>query len=574
MASKSVEEIKAESHALRGTIQETLLGNESHFSDEEYQLLKFHGTYQQDDRDQRVPRKKQNLDKAWMFMVRSKLPGGALNAQQYLAHDRIAGDLGNGTLRITTRQGFQLHGVLKGELQECIRRINESGITTWGACGDVVRNTTAAPTPFKDEAHLDAQRLAKELSDTFLAKTTAYAQIWLNGEHLNPETDAAETIYGKLYLPRKFKIGIAIPPRNDVDIYTNDLGFISNVENGVVKGYTVIAGGGFGMSHGKTETFPALAKPLFYITREHAVAAAVAVVSAQRDFGNRNDRKRARLKYLIDDRGIDWFRDEVIKRLDIPFEPAKRVKWNTVSDVFGWQEQGDGKLFCSLWIEEGRIKDTEERQWRTAFRTIAEEFGFPVRLTTNCNIIFHDIDPASKSKVTEILVAHGIPKPEDLTETRRLAQACVALPTCGLALAESERVFHLVLDKIDNILDDFGLREEPILIRMTGCPNGCARPFNADIAFVGRAPGKYALYVGGSITGERLAGLQEKTVTLEDIPARVRGLIEEFVQNRHGKENFTDFWGRTHVNGPAPKPEQFHFELAQRANKSLVGAEV
>lgn len=574
MASKSVEEIKSESDALRGTIQETLLDQGSHFSEEEYQLLKFHGTYQQDDRDQRVARKKQNLDKAWIFMVRSKLPGGALSAQQYLAHDRIAGDLGNGTLRITTRQGFQLHGVLKGDLQECIRRINASGITTWGACGDVVRNTTASPSPFKDEAHLDAQRLAKELSDAFLAKTTAYAEVWLNGEQLNRETTDAEPIYGKAYLPRKFKIGIAIPPRNDIDIYTNDLGFISNVENGAVKGYTLVAGGGFGMSHGKTETFPALAKPLFYITREHAVKAAVAVVATQRDFGNRIDRKRARLKYLIDERGIDWFREEVLKRLGIPVGPAKEVHWNTVSDVFGWQEQGDGKLFCSLWIEEGRVKDTPERKWRTAFRTIAERFGFPVRLTTNCNIIFHDIDPAAKESFMEVLMAHGIPRPEDLTETRRLAQACVALPTCGLALAESERVFHLVLDKIDDILREFGLSDDPILIRMTGCPNGCARPYNADIAFVGRAPGKYALFVGGSVTGERLAGLQEKTVTLEDIPARVRELIEEFVQNRDENETFTSYWGRTHVNGPMPSPEQFHLELAQRENKSLVGAEV
>ena len=574
MAAKNVEEIKSESDALRGTIQKTLLGDESHFSDDEYQLLKFHGTYQQDDRDQRVLRKKQNLDKAWMFMVRSKLPGGALTAEQYLAHDRIAGDLGNGTLRITTRQGFQLHGVLKGDLQECMLRINESGITTWGACGDVVRNTTAAPSPFKDGPHLDAQRLAKELSDTFLAKTTAYAEIWLNGEHLNREAEVAEPIYGKVYLPRKFKIGIAIPPRNDIDIYTNDLGFISNVERGVVTGYTVVAGGGFGMTHGKTETFPALAKPLFYVAKEHAVQAAVAVVTAQRDFGNRTDRKRARLKYLIDERGIDWFRDEVVKRLDAPYESAKVVHWDTVSDVFGWREQGDGKLFCALWIEEGRIKDTEKVQWRTAFRTIAVQLGLPVRLTTNCNIIFHDIDPAVKERVIEILAAHGIPNPEDLTETRRLAQACVALPTCGLALAESERVFHLVLDKVDDILKDFGLTEEPILIRMTGCPNGCARPYNADIAFVGRLPGKYALFVGGSVTGERLAGLHEKTVTLEEIPLRVRGLIEDFVQNRQGNENFSNYWGRTHVNGPAPKPDQFHFEFAQREHKSLAGVEV
>jgi sulfite reductase (ferredoxin) len=574
MASRSVEEIKSDSHALRGTIEETLRGESSHFTDDEFQLLKFHGTYQQDDRDQRTALKKENLDKAWMFMVRSKLPGGALTAEQYLAHDRIAGDLGNGTLRITTRQGFQLHGVLKGDLKACIQRINDSGITTWGACGDVVRNTTGAPSPFKDEAHLDAQRLAKELSDAFLAKSRAYAEIWLNGESLNKETGEPEPIYGKVYLPRKFKIGIAVPPRNDIDIYTNDLGFITHLKNGKVAGYTVVAGGGFGMTHGKTDTFPALAKPLFYVSREHAVKAAVAVVTAQRDYGNRTDRKHARLKYLIDERGLDWFRDEVLNRLDAPAEPPKKVHWDTVSDVLGWQEQGDGKLFCALWIEEGRIKDTPERKWRSAFRKLSEEFRFPIRLTTNCNIIFHDIDPSLKKKVTEILINHGIPNPEDLTETRRLAQACVALPTCGLALAESERVFHVVLDEIDEILNDYGLTDEPILVRMTGCPNGCARPYNADIAFVGRAPGKYALYVGGSVTGERLAGLQDKTIAIEDIPARVRELLREFVENRDGNETFTSYWGRTHVNGPAPKPEQFHVEFAQRENKSLVAAEV
>jgi sulfite reductase (ferredoxin) len=574
MGSKSVEEIKAESHALRGVIQKTLLADASHFSEEEYQLLKFHGTYQQDDRDQRVSRKRQHLDKAWIFMVRSKMPGGALTAEQYLAHDRIAGEFGNNTLRITTRQGFQLHGVLKGDLQECIHRINLSGITTWGACGDVVRNTVAPAAPFKDEAHLDAQRLAKELSDTFLAKTSAYAEIWLNGEPLNADSTDDEPIYGKLYLPRKFKIGIGIPPRNDVDIYTQDLGFISHQQNGRVEGYTVVAGGGFGMSHGKTETFPALAQPLFYIAREHAVKAAVAVVTTQRDFGNRTERKQARLKYLINERGIDWFRDEVRKRLDVPVEPAKEVTWNTVSDLLGWHEQGDGKLLCGIWIEEGRIKDTEERRWRSAFREIAQKFGLPIRLTTNCNIIFHDIEPSLKGQIAEILDQHGIPKPADLTETRRLAQACVALPTCGLALAESERVFHLVLDKIDELLNEFDLRDEPILIRMTGCPNGCARPYNADISFVGRAPGKYALYVGGSVTGERLVGLYEKTVAIEDIPGRVRELIEEFVNNRQGGENFTTYWGRTHVNGAAPTPGQFHAEFAQREKKELVGAEV
>jgi sulfite reductase beta subunit-like hemoprotein len=574
MASKDVEEIKAESHSLRGTIEETLHREVSHFSEEEYQLLKFHGTYQQDDRDQRVERKRQNLDKAWMFMVRSKLPGGALTAEQYLAHDRIAGDLGNNTLRITTRQGFQIHGVLKGGLQDCIRRINETGLTTWGACGDVVRNTTAPAAPFKDVAHIDAQRLAKELSHTFLAKTRAYAEIWLNGDRLDLDAKVDEPVYGDHYLPRKFKIGIGIPPRNDVDVYSNDLGYISHVEKGEVRGYTVVVGGGFGMSHGKTETFPVLAKPIFYIAREHAIKAAIAVITTQRDFGNRSDRKRARLKYLIDDRGLDWFREEVISRLGIPVQPAKEVRWDTVSDALGWREQGDGKLFCGVWVEEGRIKDTEERQWRTAFREIAERFQFPIRLTTNCNIIFHDIPPADRAAVTEILIKHGIPKPADLTEVRRLAQACVSLPTCGLGLAESERVFHIALDRIDEILREYSLENEPILIRMTGCPNGCARPYNADIAFVGRAPGKYAFYVGGSVTGERLVGLQEKTISFDDIPGKVRELIDGFVKERRQGENFSSYWGRTHANGPAPHPEQFHLELSARKQESLVPAEV
>jgi sulfite reductase (ferredoxin) len=569
MSSKNVEEIKAESRSLRGTIQETLADDSSHFPEDEYQLLKFHGTYQQDDRDQRAARKAQNQDKAWMFMVRSKLPGGDLTAAQYLEHDKIAGDLGNGTLRITTRQGFQTHGVLKGDLKECIRRINESGVTTWGACGDVVRNTIAPATPINDAPHRDAQRLAKEISQAFLARSTAYADIWLNDEKIPVETSSGssevagaseEPVYGKQYLPRKFKIAIAIPPRNDVDVYANDLGFIAHVEKGEVKGYTVVAGGGFGMTHGKQDTYPALAKPLAYVQRDQVIQTAVAVVTVQRDFGNRTDRKRARLKYLIEEKGIEWFKQEVQARLSFALQAPKEVRWDTVSDLLGWHEQGDGKLFCGIWIQEGRIKDGEGTNIRSAFAKIATEFGFPVRLTTNCNLSFYNIDPSQKAAVDKILAEHGIPRPEDLTPVRQLAQACVALPTCGMALAESERVFPGVLDKIEAVMTDLGLSEEPILIRMTGCPNGCARPYNADIAFVGRAPGKYALYVGGALTGERLVGLQQKSVTLAEIPDRVRDLLEEFVRERFQGETFTDYWGRAHVNGPRPKPEQFHVE--------------
>jgi sulfite reductase (ferredoxin) len=581
MSSKNVEEIKAESRALRGTIQESLAADTSHFSEDEYQLLKFHGTYQQDDRDQRAARKAQNQDKAWMFMVRSKLPGGDLTAAQYLEHDKIARELGNGTLRISTRQGFQTHGVLKGDLKECVRRINESGVTTWGACGDVVRNTIAAAAPIADPAHRDAQRLAKEISQAFLSRSTAYADIWLNDEKLALGTSSRssevvdtneEPIYGKQYLPRKFKIAIAIPPRNDVDVYANDLGFIAQVEAGEVKGYTVAVGGGFGMTHGKQDTYPVLAKPLGYVQRDQVIQTAVAVVTVQRDFGNRTDRKRARLKYLIDEKGIEWFRQEVQARLPFSLQPSKEVRWDTVSDLLGWHPQGDGKLFCGIWVQEGRIKDDEGVNTRSAFAKIAQEFGFPVRLTTNCNLIFYNIDPAQKPEVDKILIEHGIQRPEELTPVRQLAQACVGLPTCGLALAESERAFPGVLDKIEEILADLGLSEEPILIRMTGCPNGCARPYNADIAFVGRAPGKYALYVGGSLTGERLVGLQQKSVALAEIPDRVRELLEEFVRDRYQGETFTDYWGRTHVNGPRPKPEQFHIE-AQPAGELVAAGE-
>jgi sulfite reductase (ferredoxin) len=578
MSSKNVEEIKAESRSLRGTIQESLGAESSHFSEDEYQLLKFHGTYQQDDRDQRAARKAQNQDKAWSFMVRSKLPGGDLSAVQYLEHDRIAGELGNGSLRITSRQGFQTHGVLKGDLKECIHRINESGVTTWGACGDVVRNTIAPAAPIDDPAHRDAQRLAKEISQAFLARSTAYADIWLNDEKLPVGTSSGpfeidapeESIYGKQYLPRKFKIAFAIPPRNDVDVYANDLGFIAQVESGEVQGYTVVVGGGFGMTHGNQGTYPVLAKPLAYVQREQVIQIAVAVVTVQRDFGNRTDRKRARLKYLIDEKGVDWFREEVQARLAFTLQAPKQVRWDTVSDLLGWHQQGDGKLFCGIWIQEGRIKDADGVNTRSAFAKIAREFGFPVRLTTNCNLIFYNIDPVQKAAVDTILIEHGIQRSEDLTPVRQLAQACVALPTCGQALAESERVFPGVLDKIEEIMADLGLSEEPILIRMTGCPNGCSRPYNADISFVGRAPGKYALYVGGSLTGERLVGLQQKSVTLAEIPDRVRDLLEEFVRERFEGETFSDYWGRTHVNGPRPKPEQFHIE-APRAGE-LVAA--
>ncbi len=576
MPAKNVEELKAESHALRGQIREDLAGPADHVSEEAAQLLKFHGTYQQDDRDQRNARKQQGLDKAWSFMVRSKLPGGALTPAQYLAHDRLATVLGNGSLRITTRQGFQLHGVLKGRLQECIARINATGVTTWGACGDVVRNTVAPAAPWGDRVHLDTLRLAEELSRTFLSRSRAYAEIWLDGEPFDAEPmppAEADPIYGTHYLPRKFKIAVAVPPRNDVDVLSNDLGFVAHVQDGRVAGYTVTVGGGFGMSHGKTDTYPVLAKPLCYVHRDQAVAAAVAVVTVQRDYGNRTDRKRARLKYLIEERGLDWFREEFLNRFDGEAQAPKALHFDTVEDLLGWHQQADGRWFRGVWVQEGRIVDGPKTQYQTAFRDLVETFGCGVRLTTNCNLILADVPSDARGKVDATLTRYGVTDPAKLTAARRVAHACVALPTCGLALAESERIFPRVLDGVDAVLDGLGLREEPLLIRMTGCPNGCARPYNADISFVGRAPGKYALYVGGSSAGDRLAGLHAKTVTEHEIPDRVRTLLSAYVEAREPGESFSAYWGRTHENGPAPHPDQFHAELAGRSEAKLAAVE-
>lgn len=576
MAKQSVEEIKAESRGLRGKIVETLLSGASHFEEAEYQLLKFHGTYQQDDRDQRAERRKAKQDKAWSFMVRTKMPSGSMSSEQYLIHDNVANDLGNATLRLTTRQGIQLHGILIGSLRDTIQTIQSSGLTTSGACGDVVRNTMGPAAPIKDALHLDAEVVAQEISDRYFAKTSAFAQIWLDGEQLDLEKDieagkveTEEPIYGKQYLPRKFKIGISVPPRNDVDIFSQDIGLVPHAgADGAVEGYSIYVGGGFGMSHGKVETHPVLAKPLFFIPRDKVLDATDAIVGVQRDFGNREDRKQARMKYLIESRGIEWFRGEVESRLGFTTEDVREAKFETVADQLGWHGQGDGKLFCCVYISQGRIMDHEGGPaYKAMLREIAEQIGCKMRVTPNTNVLFYDLEPAQREAIDAILAKHGVPHSDEFTELRKVAHACVSMPTCGLALAESERIFNGVLDKIDDVLRDLKLEKEPILVRMTGCPNGCARPYNCDFGFVGRGPNKYAMFVGGAITGDRLAGLEKKTVLLEDIANEMRVYLEAFATGREAGETFSKWWGRTRTNGAAPHPEQFHVELAEREAK-------
>jgi sulfite reductase beta subunit-like hemoprotein len=571
MGLSKVEGIKEESRYLRGTIAEELAQDTEKFSGDNTQLLKFHGTYQQHNRDARTPEEKKALAKFNIFMVRTAVPGGALTAEQYLAHDRLVDELGNGTLRITSRQGLQTHHVVKKDLQKAIQIINDCGASTKGACGDVVRNICATPVPLDTPPHRAVQELAQEFRKHFVAKSHAYTEIWLNGEKMAaPQEEPVEPIYGKHYLPRKFKIGMIVPPSNDIDIHSHDMGLVPHFPNGEVEGYTFLVGGGFGMNHTKDDTFPTLSIPLFYVPKDKAVAAAIAVITAQRDHGNREDRQHARLRYLIRERGIEWFRAEVESRLDFKPEDPKEFELGSVADRLGWHEQGDGKLFCCVYVQDGRIKDGEEGNYKSGFREIAETFGFPVRLTANCDILFHDIDPSQKQGVDEILARHRIPHADGFTEARKTCMACVALPTCGLALAESERALPGLMEAIDTVLRELDLQDEPLLIRMTGCPNGCARPYNADIAFVGRRMDEYAFFVGGSHRGDRMAKMYLHTVRLEDIPSEVRKLLVEFKESRNPAETFTDYWGRTHPGGEDPHPNQFHYD--EREPAELAGS--
>ena len=522
-------------------------------------------------------------------MIRSKMPGGRITAKQWLIHDDLC-EKAFGNMRLTNRQGIQLHGVLKGGLKEVISNVCHSGLSTMGACGDVVRNTMGPAAPIKDAVHADTQTLTEEISQRFLWRSQAYADIWLDGEKLEPEwthdpevnpavreaTKAPEgddPIYGKVYLPRKFKIGVAIQPCNDADIFSQDVGLVPHVVDGAVEGYTITVGGGFGMSHGQLSTRPFLGQPLLYAKRANVVDAIEAIVTTQRDHGNRTERKNARLKYTVQTMGLDGFRAEVVRRLPgIETFPPKELNFDSVEDNLGWHEQGDGKLYCAVHVSMGRIVDRENGpHYRSAFVELCKSLDLPLIVTPNTNMIIADVAPEQKDAVDAILAKHGVIHADGMTRARKVAHACVALPTCGLALSESERVLPGFMDKIDEALRELGLENEPILFRMTGCPNGCGRPYNADFGFVGRSPNKYAMFVGGSIRGNRLAGLEYKTVLGEEVPVKVRAFLEAFKAERKDGEIFADWFARTRTTGEAPTPEQFHIELAERAAK-LAGA--
>jgi sulfite reductase (NADPH) hemoprotein beta-component len=523
------------------------------FSDDDYEFLKFHGVYQQDDRDKR------KTGKHYMFMVRGRLPGGHVPPDQYLAFDRLSTQYGNDTLRITSRQGFQFHGVVKSGLGPVIKGINDSLATTLAACGDVNRNVMAPPTPAVNSLVEEVQEHARLVSNALLPRTPAYHQIWVEGVELNLHDEAAkdfaDPLYGRSYLPRKFKVAFAIPPLNDVDVFTNCLGFVAIAENGKLAGYNLLAGGGLGMSHGNTQTFPRVADVIGFFRPERLVDVAKAVVTVHRDFGDRTNRKHARLKYVLEEQGPDWFRNEVNQRAGFQLEPARPMNFTRQGDVFGWHRQSDGNYFLGLYVEAGRIKDTAAWQLKTALREIVGRFKTPMRLTPSQNLLLSGVAAADRDAITQILAAHGVPVENQASAVRRASMACPALPTCGLALAESERIMPDFLGRIEKLLEETGLKDEEIIIRMTGCPNGCARPFMAEIGFVGKGPNKYQIYLGGNHSSTRLNRLYRESVKSDDIPTELRPLLERFRRERAGLERFGDFCDRVILKEtPAPDP--------------------
>jgi sulfite reductase (NADPH) hemoprotein beta-component len=539
------ESIKLASRNLRGAIAEDFAdASTGAISDNSNQLMKFHGMYLQDDRDLRNALKKAGKEKAFGFMLRVRLPGGKVTPQQWLVLDKLADEVASPSLRLTTRQTFQFHGVLKGNVKQLVQGIHSVLLDSIAACGDVNRNVMVAPNPERSAVLQQVHEQARAWSEYALPKTRAYHEIWLDEELVAGGEPEAEPMYGATYLPRKFKTGFAVPPSNDVDVFSQDLGFIAVVENDQLLGYNVVVGGGLGMSHGNAETYPRLADLLGFIAPEHVNKIGESVLTTQRDFGDRTNRKHARLKYTIEERGVDWFRSEVERRSGIAFKPAREVQFTTITDPVGWHQCVDGTWFYGLHILSGRIKDSEDWPMKTALREIATIHTGDFRLTPSQNLTISGVTPEQKPVIEAILEKHGLTKENLRTGLRLNALSCVALPTCGLALAESERILPDLLAKFENVLDESGLKDDAISLRVTGCPNGCARPYLAEIGLVGRAPGKYALYLGASYIGTRLNRLVSPSITLDGAVEFLAPIIKRYALERNVGESFGDYCNR------------------------------
>jgi len=542
------EDIKAAIPTLAGTIAATLANaGADHFSDDDNQFLKFHGSYQQDDRDLRKTGKK------YIMMIRGRIPGGVMTAKQYGVFDTLATKYGNNTLRITTRQSIQFHGVVKSNLRPVVKAINESLLSTLAACGDVNRNVLAPPTPAytkaRESVYADAHKVAMALAP----QTKAYHSIWIDGEQLDLEKaenkNFVDPLYGKTYLPRKFKIAFVIPPVNDLDVFTNCLGLIAIVENDQLVGYNLAVGGGMGRSHGNEQTYPRLADVIGFFTPDKIVDVAKAVLTIHRDFGDRTDRKHARLKYVVAERGVKFMQDEVNSRAGITLAPARPYQFTTTADLLDWRKAVDGSWFLGLFVESGRIKDAGGYKLKTALRHVADAFDkVEFRLTANQNIILANVSEEDKHPISMLLAAYGVKTEKQTSVLHAASMSCPSLPTCGLGLAESERMLPGLIDRIENLCAEVGLAGEEIIIRSTGCPNGCARPYMAEIAFVGKAPGRYQVWLGANATGTRLNRVWKDMMKEADIETEFRPVLSRFVKERNRGERFGDWCDRVFLN--------------------------
>ncbi len=536
-----VEKIKYDSNLLRGTLVESLADPVTGaISANDRQVSKFHGIYQQWDRDIDKERKSQKLEPAFSFLIRVRMPGGVVTPEQWLQMDSLSDEYANGTLKITTRQTFQLHGVLKKNLKTTIRKINESLLDTISACGDVNRNVMCHANPAESPLYPEIIDLAKKIGGHLLPKSKAYHEIWLDKKLIADSKEEVEPLYGKNYLPRKFKIAIIIPPNNDCDIFSQDLGFIAIVEKGNIVGYNIVAGGGLGSTFGARETYPRTGNVIGFCTPEQVVEIAEKVVEVQRDNGDRKDRKKARLKYTIDRLGLDWFVAEVEKRLGFSLEEAKPFNLTKNGDSYGWKKGTDGKWHLTYFVEGGRVKNNGKSKLKDALREIAEFSDGNFILTGNQNVILAGVSDEVKTKINATLKKYNV-APGEISGLRKNSIACVALPTCPLAFAEAERYLPSLISKMDKILEKNGLFKDEIVIRMTGCPNGCGRPYLAEIGLIGKSSGYYNLYLGGSFTGNRLNSLYRETIPEPEILKELEPVFSDYAQTRNKGEKFGDF---------------------------------
>ncbi|UYO94657.1 assimilatory sulfite reductase (NADPH) hemoprotein subunit [Pollutimonas sp. M17] len=548
-----LEQIKADSRHLRGTIEEGLADPVTGaISDDDNKLLKFHGSYQQDDRDIRDERRKQKLEPAYAFMIRARLPGGVVTPAQWLAFDDIARNYAGRGLRITTRQTFQWHGIIKRDLKPTMQAIHHAMATTIAACGDVNRQVVSSVNPHLSSQHRIVQEWTQKLSDHFIPRTRAYHEIWLDGEKITDEPEE-EPIYGDTYLPRKFKIGVAIPPTNDIDVFAQDLGLIAIIEDGRLLGFNVAIGGGMGATHGDETTYARLGSLIGFVPPEQLIQVAEGVVTLQRDYGNRVERQHARLKYTIDHRGLDWFKAQLEERIGFTLQATRPYRFDLNGDSYGWKEGEDGKWHLGLYIESGRLWDTGDKQLQTGVREIAKVLKGEFRMTCNQNLLIANVAAKDRGKIDKLVEQYGLDGYKRQSGIRRHSIACVALPTCGLAMAESERYAPVLLPKLEALLDKHGLIDAPILLRLSGCPNGCSRPYLAEIALVGRALGRYDLRLGADFTGERLNIPYRENIAEPEILDTLDGLFGAYAKNRQDGEKFGDFLLRS---GVIPAPSQ------------------